>query len=62
MYNFTALLFTVLFTVIAKSIILNRSNLESKIVTPGYFTSLAGFHNVYQPNMIGPGTFWIWNN
>lgn len=62
MYNFKTLVFPFLLIALAQAVILARSNLESKLVTPGYFTSLAGFHNVYQPNMIGPGTFWIWNN
>ena len=38
------------------------SNLETTIITPGYFTALANFHNVYQNQYLGPGTYWIWNN
>lgn len=39
-----------------------NSNLETTIITPGYFTALATFHNTYQNQYLGPGTFWIWNN
>lgn len=47
---------------VAEFTILSRSNLDTLLVTSGFSTSLAIFHNSYHPNMVGPGAFWIWNN
>lgn len=38
------------------------SNLQTTIITPGYFTSLANFHNIYQNQYTGSGSYWIWSN
>ena len=47
---------------VAAPTIIATSNLRTPLVTPGYFASLSGFHNVYHTNMLGNGAFWIWNN
>jgi hypothetical protein len=39
-----------------------KSDLSTVILTPGYSTSLAIFHNSYQARLLGNGTFWIWTN
>jgi hypothetical protein len=39
-----------------------KSDLSTTVLTPGYSTSLSSFHNSYQSNFLGAGTFWIWTN
>lgn len=58
----TAILLLLTSVVVSQTNILARSNLQSVLLTSGFSTALSGFHNVYQPNMLGPGAFWIWNN
>ena len=46
----------------AKVETLTRSNLNTNLITSGNSITLAGHHNVYHPNMVGPGAFWIWSS
>lgn len=39
-----------------------KSDLSTTILTPGYSTSLSDFHNIYQNQYLGFGTYWIWTN
>ena len=47
---------------VSHQVVLARSNLQTTLVTEGYAVGLSYFHNIYHPNIVGHGAFWIWNN
>lgn len=56
-------LLCILLTTAAKEMVpLAQSNLWTQILTQGTAVGLNTYHNIYHPNMLGSGTFWLWTS